>query len=136
VLVTVTSDSRCKDHRSRLGSRSKVRHSMLVSPELFHNVRCKFTDDITGNSPPRLRDDALISLDYKRRIIRIPGCGDRSRSECRRKRHDIWPDGLFTAIIGYEVSGKRVTKPWPGSVAPAAVVARFPSNDSLPQRGE
>ena len=107
---------------------------MSLEPLLY--VRRKFTEVIDDDSHPGLRDYTLISLDRNSRIIRIPSCADRARSECRRKRHDIWSDGLFIAAIGDEVSDKRVTKPWPRSVAPATVIARFPSNDSLTQRGE
>ena len=110
--------------------------SIFVLAKFFLYVRRKFTDAIYNDSNPGLREYALISLNYKRGIVWIPSCTDYPGSECRRKRHDIWADGLFGAVISYEISNERVTETSPTSCASAAVIARLPSNYPLTERGE
>src|SRR6185369_9483325 len=108
----------------------------LMSAELLFYVRRKFTDIVDKHADPGLRDYALISLDGDCWIIWIPRRANYSRPERRRKGHDVWSDGSFTAVIGYKVSDKRVSQARLSSCAAATVVARFPPNHSLAQRGE
>lgn len=109
---------------------------IFVFAEFLFQIGCKFADAVCNDAHPGLRDYALISLNCDRGIIWIPGCSDCACSERRRKWHDIWPFGLFAAVIGYEVSNEGVTKAWPRSCAAATVIARLPSDDSLTKRGE
>jgi hypothetical protein len=120
----------------RLRYKLENRRSILVLAELLLYVRRKFTQTVNNYSHPSLRDYVLISLYCNRRATGIPSCTDCSCSERRRKRHNVWPDQLFTAVIGDEVSDESVPSAWPSSRTPATVVARFPSNDPLTQRGE
>jgi len=71
--------------------------SILVPPEFVFYVRCELPDAIYNDPQPSLREYALISLHRDRGIIRIPSRTNCSRSECRRKWHDIWSNRLFTA---------------------------------------
>src|SRR5271155_3574344 len=99
--------------------------------DLFLYVRCKLPDSIYNDPQPSLREDALISFHRDRGIIRIPSRANCSRSERRRKGHDIWSNRLFTAAISNEVSDEGVTKAWPRTCATASIVAWLPSDDSL-----
>ena len=107
--------------------------SIPALAELIFNIGGKFTNTVDNNSYPSLGDYALIPHNCDRRIIWFPSCADCASSKCRRKRHDVWSDGLFTVVIGYEVSDESVPKAWPRPCAPATVIARFPLDDPLTQ---
>ena len=120
--------SSTSDHASPLRG---FRRSILVSAEFFLYVRCKLPDTIYKDPHPGLREYALVALDHDRGIIRIPRRTNCSRSECGRKRHDIWSNRVFTVVISNEVSDEGVTNAWARPCAMAPILARFPSDDSL-----
>lgn len=118
------------------GIRQFILVSIFVAAEFLHYFRSKFADGVDHDSDPGLRDDALISLDCDIHFVWIPGCADGSCAEGRGERHDVGSDGLFRVGIGDEVSDERVAKAWAGAGAAAAIIARFPSDDALTERGE
>ena len=109
--------------------------SFLRSAKDSNNFRSKLTEPIDSDPNRNLCNDRLIALDLPPGSTGLP----RRRDDASSKGADIWEklraQTLFRPVVSDEVPYDGVARARPQSTATTTIISRFPSNQSITERG-